>query len=156
MHWRTLNIADVEVDDDVVVDVDVDVAGMHRPIWMGFVNTKIINKSYKKHGNDTVIIGQKYDNHLLDEFGAKIKGTESKWFNVTHTLHYTDGLIDGWIQEFANERLVAVRAKAKQIKDDSMVHARITTAPIKVCDASAPLPAAAVTPANTRTMPSFN
>lgn len=105
--------------------------GMLGPIWMGFVNTKVINRQFIKRGNDTVIVTQKYDNHLVDATGMKIKGTENKWFNVTHTLTYEDGIVVKWTQEFLNSRLLACRAKAKAIENDNSLHVRMVKLPIR-------------------------
>jgi len=86
------------------------------PIWAGFVNTKCVNKSFRLESPDDVIVEQAYDAYLPDADGKPIPGTEASGFEVKQTIHYKDGKIIFWGQEFDAELMAKRRAVAAAAK----------------------------------------
>jgi len=80
------------------------------PIWAGLVNTKCKNVSFTLETPDDVVVTQAFDNYLPDANGKAIPGTEVSGFEVKHTVHYKDGKIIFWGQEFDAELLAKRRA----------------------------------------------
>lgn len=87
------------------------------PIWMGFKNTSIKNVTISKNGEDTVVISQEYNNHLVDPaLKQKIPETDIAKLKVVHTCKYEGNKVVEWTQEFDQRRIDKVRAHEERWK----------------------------------------
>ena len=91
-----------------------EVLGTLGSIWMGFKNTAIENVSFTTGVDEgSVVVVQRYDNHLTTSSGDEIPGTSNKALQVQHTLTCAQDKIMAWVQEFDDERLQGSRDAAE-------------------------------------------
>ena len=94
----------------------MDMMGSVTPVWLGLVNTKAENTRFDAVSPSMIKVTQSYTNHILDNAGAVIAGTEGDIL-VEHTCTFVDGKISHWHQAYDAElmnkkRNLEVEAKA--------------------------------------------
>jgi peroxiredoxin len=86
----------------------VEAVEVTSPIWIGFKNTNIDNKSFVAKRDGTIEVTQVYHQHLTDASGVEVEGTALK-NQVVQTVTYTHGKISSWVQEFDKSAIQAAR-----------------------------------------------
>jgi hypothetical protein len=87
----------------------VDAMDVVGPLWLGFRNTEIENKSFVAIRDDAVAVTQVYHSHLTDASGAEVAGTAVK-NEVVQTMTYNaEGKICSWVHEYDSAKVRAAR-----------------------------------------------